>query len=240
MILELAEPRVRAGVWDHSSFRTDPVERLRRTGLAAMVSVYGARSTAEDLIAGVNRVHERVEGRLETGEAYRASDPELLDWVQATAEFGFVNAYHAFVRPLSSAERDLFYSECLPAARLYGASGAPRSEAEMQQLFAAMKPKLTPSPVIYDFLRIMRRARILPLALRPVQHMLIRGAVEILPLPFRQLAGLGRRSGLRLWEGPLMSQAGALADRVRLDSSPAAQASLRLGLPIDYLWKAAA
>ena len=39
VILELAEPRVRAGVWDHTSFRTDPVPRLQRTGLAAMVTV---------------------------------------------------------------------------------------------------------------------------------------------------------------------------------------------------------
>src|SRR5687768_4469075 len=32
VILELAEPRVRSGVWDHSRFRSDPVERLQRTG----------------------------------------------------------------------------------------------------------------------------------------------------------------------------------------------------------------
>ena len=52
MILELAEPRVRSGVWDHTSFRTDPVTRLRRTGLAAMVTVYAPRETAEAMIAG--------------------------------------------------------------------------------------------------------------------------------------------------------------------------------------------
>src|SRR5579862_6013492 len=44
VILELAEPAVRTGVWEHSSFRRDPVRRLQRTGLAAMVTVYGARS----------------------------------------------------------------------------------------------------------------------------------------------------------------------------------------------------
>src|SRR5215204_1101165 len=35
VLLEFAEPRVRDGVWHHSSFRTDPLTRLRRTGLAA-------------------------------------------------------------------------------------------------------------------------------------------------------------------------------------------------------------
>jgi uncharacterized protein (DUF2236 family) len=205
-----------------------------------MVTVYGARSIAEEVIAGVRRIHDRIGGHAETGEVYRANDPELLDWVQGTAEFGFLNAYHRFVRPLAPAERDLFYAECLPAGRLYGATGSPRSEAEMEALFAATMPKLTPSPVIFEFLRIMRRAPVLPLALRPVQHMLIRAAVETLPRSFRELAGLGRRSGLRPWEFPLIGQAGTLADRVRLDSSPAALASLRLGLSSDYLWKAAA
>lgn len=47
VLLELAEPRVRSGVWEHSAFRSNPVERLRRTGLAAMVTVYAARSIAE-------------------------------------------------------------------------------------------------------------------------------------------------------------------------------------------------
>src|SRR5919112_3182335 len=52
VILELAEPRVRAGIWNHTSFRSDPLTRLQRTGMAAMVTVYGARSTAEAMIAG--------------------------------------------------------------------------------------------------------------------------------------------------------------------------------------------
>jgi uncharacterized protein (DUF2236 family) len=45
VILELAEPSVRTGVWQHSGFRRDPVRRLERTGMAAMVTVYGARAS---------------------------------------------------------------------------------------------------------------------------------------------------------------------------------------------------
>ena len=240
VILELAEPRVRAGVWEHSSFRTDPVERLRRTGLAAMVTVYGARGTAEQMIAGVRRVHERVRGVADNGEAYEANQQELLDWVQATAMFGFLHAYHRFVRPLPLAQRNAFYADGNAAAQLYGAIGAPSTEAELDALFAATKTKLTRSSVIFEFLRIMRGARIFPLPLRPVQHLLIRAAVEMLPPWFRDLTALGPRSGLRSWELPLVKQIGTAADRLRLDSSPAAEASLRLGLPRDYLWKAAA
>ena len=44
VILELAEPRVRTGVWEHSSFRSDPVRSLQRNGLEDMFTFYVARS----------------------------------------------------------------------------------------------------------------------------------------------------------------------------------------------------
>jgi ER-bound oxygenase mpaB/B'/Rubber oxygenase, catalytic domain len=96
VIMELAEPRVRAGVWEHTTFRSDPLRRLRRTGLAAMVTVYGAHSVAEPMIARVRRVHDMVAGTTLSGEPYRANDPELLNWVYATAAYGFVQAYHTY------------------------------------------------------------------------------------------------------------------------------------------------
>src|SRR5260370_17762879 len=36
VIFELAEPRVRSGVWDHTDFPRDPARRGRQTGLAPM------------------------------------------------------------------------------------------------------------------------------------------------------------------------------------------------------------
>ena len=80
VIMELAEPRVRTGLWEHTTFRLDPIRRLRRTGLAAMVTIYGARSTAEPMIARIRRMHEMIAGTTASGEAYRANDSELLNW----------------------------------------------------------------------------------------------------------------------------------------------------------------
>ena len=50
-----------------------------------MVTVYGARGTAEAMIARVRRMHDMVAGTTSSGEAYCANDPELLNWVHATA-----------------------------------------------------------------------------------------------------------------------------------------------------------
>jgi uncharacterized protein (DUF2236 family) len=237
VILELAEPRVRTGVWEHSSFRTDPLPRLKRTGLAAMVTVYGARSTAEAMIAGVRRMHDRVAGDTPAGTAYRASDVELLNWVQATASFGFLEAYHAYARPLSAADRDRFYAEAAPVAALYGAVGAPASVAEWQAHLAAMLPKLERHAIVLEFLELMRKTAILPAPLRGLQGALIRAAVAITPAEVRAVVGLGRAWDLGPVEGRLVRLAGAAADRLPIQGTPAVEACLRMGLAGDYLYR---
>jgi uncharacterized protein (DUF2236 family) len=237
VLLELAEPRVRTGVWNHTTFRQDPLPRLRRTGVAAMMTVYGPRSRTEAMIAGVATLHGRVSGLTPDGQPYRADDPELLDWVHATASFGFVEAYHAYVRRLSDAERDSFYAEGLPSSRLYGALRAPASRHELDMLFESMRGKLEPSPIVFEFLDIMRRVPLLPRPLAPVQRLLLKAAVEILPRWVRECLGLDERWNLRPWQRHVVRHSGTIADRILLRSAPAVQACRRLGLPDDYLYK---
>jgi uncharacterized protein (DUF2236 family) len=235
VIMELAEPRVRTGVWEHTTFRVDPMRRLRRTGLAAMVTVYGAHSTAEAMIAGVRRMHDMVAGATPSGEAYRANDPQLLNWVQGTAAYGFLQAYHAYVRPLSLSERNCYYAEGIPAAALYGATSAPTAEAALEILFQATAGRLERSDIVFEFLAIMRSAPILPLPLRPVQHLLVRAAVDLTPCWLRTILGLNEQ-GLHAWEAELVRRAAAFTDRLVLESSPAVQACRRIRLPADYLY----
>ncbi len=236
VILELAEPRVRTGVWEHSGFRADPVARLRRTGLAAMVTVYGARTVAEAMIARVRQVHERVRGTTPGGEPYYANDPALLNWVHATAAFGFLQAYHAYVRPVSSANRNRYYSEGATGAQLYGVTHARTSEAEIDGFFEMMRDGLERSDIIFEFLAIMKRAPVLPPFLRPAQRFLVRAAIDLTPEWARSLLGLTARHGLPPWQRAFVRQAGAFADRVILQSSPAVSACRRMGLPADYLY----
>ena len=236
VVLELAEPAVRAGVWEHSSFRRDPLGRLRRTAIAAMVTVYGARSIAEPMIAGVVRMHAKVAGRTPAGTAYSASDPSLLRWVQATAVFGFAEAYSRYVDPLVPVELDALYREGAPAARFYGALDAPASAAELAALFDSMRDRLEPSPVIFEFLEIMRETPVLPQPLFWMQGMLVRAAVEIIPDSLRERLGLTARYGLRPWERWIVRLAGSLSDRIVLPECPAAQSCIRLGLPINHLY----
>ena len=236
VILELAEPSVRSGVWEHSSFRRDAVTRLRRTGAAATMTVYGPRSSAEAMIAHVVRMHARVGGETPDGTPYQANDQRLLDWVQATASYGFIEAYSRFVSPLSEGERSQAFGEGAAAARLYGALGAPTSLGEWEAMLAKMEPTLERSEIVFEFLDILRHAPIGPLPLRPIQRLLIRAAVDMTPPSIRRRLGL-EGQGLSPVQRRLVGLMGRAANKLRLPTSPAVQASIRMGLPADHTYR---
>jgi len=236
VILELADPAVRSGVWNHSTFRTDPMGRLQRTGLAAMVTIYGARSVAEPMIAAVVRRHAKITGETPAGVPFCANDSALLEWVHATASFSFAQAYSSYVAPLSGAEMSAWYLEGVPVSRLYGALDAPGTEYEMRELFDSARGRLERSDIIFEFLQIMRDAPILPIQLRWMQRTMVRAAVELIPAWIRERLGLDATHGLRRWERSAVKLAGTLADRVVLTESPASQSCLRLGLPPTFLY----
>lgn len=235
VILELAEPRVRTGVWEHTGFRRDPISRIRRTGYAAMVTVYAPADAARAMIAGVVRAHGRIEGQTPQGAPYRANDEELLNWVQATAGFGFLEAYRRLAHQLSPEQASAYFAEGAAAAALYGAHGAPRSLAEMDGLFASMKPKLERSDIVFEFLNIMRSAPLLPF--KPIQHMIVRAAVDLTPGWARDILGLGPAFGARPGDILMLSAMARAAERFTLSQAPPAQACVRLGLPANYLYR---
>lgn len=236
VILELALPGVRHGVWDHSTFRTEPRLRLQRTGLAAMVTVYGARSVALEMIGHINELHAKVRGVTDGGEPYAATDERLLVWVQATAVFGFAAAYDALVRPLSEAERDAVFAEGLPAARAYGALGAPTDQGGWAALLEETLPRLEPSDTLRTFLDIMAEEPVLPLIAKPLQAPLVRLAAGLVPAEVAERLSLGERWRPRAGDRLIARGAAAAAGRIVLPANPAVQACRRLGLPGDMLY----
>ncbi|RVT93396.1 oxygenase MpaB family protein [Sphingomonas crocodyli] len=229
VVLELAEPSVRTGVWEHSSFRRDPVGRLKRTGFAAMMTVYGPKSAAEAMIAHVVAMHDKVRGETPDGTPYHANDVRLLNWVQATASFGFIEAYSVFARPLSRAEVSQAFAEGAGAARLYGAAGAPMSVDAWEAMLAETLPGLEGSAILHEFLTMMGDAPLLPRPTRPVQKMLVRAAVDLVPGEVRARIGLSApRYGLSAVERQVVKVMAWAAERAPMPGAPPVEAARRV------------
>jgi len=237
VVLEFADARIRTGVWEHSNYRADPIGRSTRTAMAAMIGVYGPQEAAQRIIRGVNNMHARVEGRTPSGERYRALDTELLSWVSATAQWGFLNAYHRFVTPLSVAEQERFYDEGAPIAQLFGVETPIRSNAQFDALRARLQPRFEPHPIVHEFLGIFSSgpgAMGVPARLRQA---MARAAISLLPGDVRARLDLGPRYDLSPMERRVLRCLGAISERTPILSAPPAQASLRMGLPADFLYR---
>lgn len=127
LLLQLAHPLVAAGVAQHSSFRSDPVTRLRRTLDGTLGVVFGTRADAQAAAGRINAAHRFVKGtlpqaagRYPVGTPYDATDPELLLWVHATLVDTTLEVYPRFVAPLTREELEQGYQESKVAARLLG------------------------------------------------------------------------------------------------------------------------
>jgi len=115
LLMQLAHPKVAAGVDEHSDFRAHPIRRLRRTIRMTMAIVFGDRETALGAARAVNQVHANVRG----GD-YRALDPDLLLWVHVTLADTALVTYETFVQRLEAREREEFYEEFKLLGELLG------------------------------------------------------------------------------------------------------------------------
>jgi len=222
LLMQLAHPKVAAGVDEHSDFRAHPIRRLRRTIRMTMAIVFGDRETALAAARGVNQVHSRVQGR-----DYRALDPELLLWVYATLADTALVTYETFVQPLVRSEREEFHEEFKLLGELLGiprerfpatvadfdayleemvATGPVRVDARARELAAqVMRPpaRLLPGPVMLP-LNIVTTG-LLPPALReqyglpwgPRQQRAYRLAIAVVPRVIALTPPL-----LRVWPRP--------------------------------------
>lgn len=229
-ILELAEPRVRAGVWNHSAFRTDPRGRVQRTGIAALVTGYAGRAQAEELTSRVRRMHDQVRGVADNGQPYYANDPELLRWVHATAAWGFLKACRRFVHPnLSHTEQDRYYAEGVAAAKLYGIEDGdvPTTRSAMETYLLEMASRLEPSDVLDEFMAIVRNKRFFMPTLS-AQRLILDASIDLLPRWARKRLGMESNLIGRAARTATLSSLAAVA-AWGLNASPAHQACARVG-----------
>jgi uncharacterized protein (DUF2236 family) len=240
VLMEFADPRIRSGVWDHSTYKADPIGRSKRTGIAAMVGCYGPESAARRVIQGVTNMHARVDGKTPHGEGYKALDVELLDWVAATAAYGFLTAYDRFVHAVSEEDKSRYYRDGATVARLYGAQTTPASSSEFLVMMDNLASRFEPHPIVHEFLDIIQSGKAAPNVPKFLHRALARASVSILPPLVRDKLQLGRPFDLTTTDRIALTLVGKLADRKVDLNGPGAQASERLGLPRDFLWKGAA
>jgi uncharacterized protein (DUF2236 family) len=119
LILQVAHPKVAAGVAEFSDYRRDPWGRLYRTLALTLAIVFGEPGASRAASRRLRRVHARVAGTDDRGEPYRALDPELLLWVHATLIDTSLTLYERYVAELTAGERRRYYEEMRALGEAY-------------------------------------------------------------------------------------------------------------------------
>ena len=176
LILQVAHPKVAAGVAAFSDYRRHPWRRLYRTLDTTLTIVFGDGAAAREASEGLRRVHRGVIGTDDRGEPYRALDPELLLWVHATLIDTSLTIYERYVGALGDRERHAYYEEMKALGEAYSIprEAMPADLAAFRRYYAGM---------LAEGLRVTDTTRdVADAVLRPELPNVARPAVELLRL----------------------------------------------------------
>lgn len=202
LLIGALEPLTYTGTMLSTKASDHPFKRLARTAKIQETVLLGTRAEADEALAKVHRLHERIKGTLSedagahpAGSAYSALDPKLMLWTLAVIADSGREMYETMARPLNEGEREALWQDYVRFGELFG---LPRSEvpASHRQFQAWWKERLS-SPDLYATPHALEVAPLVafeqpvPITARgnlAMQNLIIKGT---LPPRVREIFGIG-------------------------------------------------
>lgn len=132
LLVQMLHPGAMAGVGDFSGYKQDPWGRLQRTADYIAMTTFGTIANAEQSIAHVKRIHDRVRGTDAIGNPYWGSDPDLLLFVHDAEIDSFLRAYQAYgPTRLTPEQADTYVAQTATSAERLGVRTPPMSVREL-------------------------------------------------------------------------------------------------------------
>jgi uncharacterized protein (DUF2236 family) len=201
IIMEVLHPSVMAGVFQQSSYRTQPLRRAQNTLGYVLRTTFGNTDAATAVIQRVKKIHGTINGVRPDGVEYRALDPELIAWVHTCIPWAVMEAYHRYNRRLTTAERDRYLTEQAPIGRMAGAEWVPETMAELEDYVERMRPLMSMNEQTREFIDFLVGETDGPLRSNPFQQLErrlgIAGSMALMPTWARHLTGTYQPDALR-------------------------------------------
>lgn len=200
VLMQLAHPLVAAGVYEHSTYFSDPLGRTCRTFTLGQFLTFGNSAQARQAARTINTMHHHVHGTLKSaagsfpaGTPYNAHDPELLLWVYATLVDTILVTYTLFIQPLQEEQQEQYYQESKQIARLLGIpqQHLPGTITQLRQYMREMvySERLAATPEGRELAQVVLYPPING-ALRPFLSLNQYITSALLPEPIRQIFDL--------------------------------------------------
>lgn len=198
-IMQVAEPKVAAGVAQYSSYRTDPLGRLERTMDAMLTIGFGSPARREEVLAELRQVHGQVRGRTQGGSPYSALDPQLMYWVLATLVDTVLVVERRYLGRMRRVDRERYVDESRAVAEAFGIPErfVPEDLAAFRAYMAERVHTIEPDADSRDITRSLLAPglpRVPDLAFVPLDWI----TTELLPTTMRHRLGLSDLSSPQL------------------------------------------
>ncbi|WP_157936849.1 oxygenase MpaB family protein [Geodermatophilus chilensis] len=193
LLLQVAHPLVAEAVAAHSDYHAEPAHRLLTTLQATLTVTFGDTTQARQAARRVGRRHATVTGAithpvggLPAGTPYSAADPDLALWVHATLVWTAMAVHDRYARPLPTAERDAYWRQAKPFARLFGVGDAalPPDWAGFVDYWQQAVDALQVTPAAHRIASDVLRPRLSP-PLPGVAHLARAVTSDLLPAVIR-------------------------------------------------------
>jgi uncharacterized protein (DUF2236 family) len=201
LLIGALEPLTYTGTMLSTKSGDRPFERLARTAKIQETVFLGSRAEADEALAKVHSLHQRINGKLShlaghhpAGSAYSALDPELMLWTLAVIADSGREMYETMVRPLSEGEREALWQDYVRFGELFGLprTSVPSSHREFRAWWRERlsSPDLQATPHALEFAPLVAFEQPVPTPARAnlaVQNLVIKGT---LPPRVREIFGI--------------------------------------------------
>lgn len=201
LLIGALEPLTYTGTMLSTKAGDHPFQRLARTAKIQETVLLGSRAEADEALAGVHRLHQRIKGTLPAaagshpaGSAYSALDPKLMLWTLAVIADSGRAMYETMVRPLGAGEREALWQDYVRFGELFGLPRAevPGSYREFRAWWRERlaSPDLHATPHALEMAPLVAFEQPVPAAARgnlAVQNLVIKGT---LPPRVREIFGI--------------------------------------------------
>jgi uncharacterized protein (DUF2236 family) len=201
LLIGALEPLTYTGTMLSTKAGDRPFQRLARTAKMQETVFLGSREEADEVLAGVRRLHTRIAGTLPeaagahpAGAAYSAFDPELMLWTLAVIADSGRAMYEAMVRPLREKEREALWQDYVRFGELFGLAreAMPASHAAFRSWWAERlaSPDLHATPHALEMAPLVAFRQPVPLPARgnlAAQNTIVKGT---LPPRVREIFGI--------------------------------------------------
>jgi uncharacterized protein (DUF2236 family) len=201
LLIGALEPLTYTGTMLSTRSGDRPFQRLARTAKIQETVFLGTRAEADEALATVRRLHERVRGTLPeaagshaAGTPYSALDPELMLWTLAVIADSGRAMYETLVRPLSEGELEALWQDYVRFGELFDLprEAMPATYREFQAWWRRRlaSPDLHATEHALEMAPLVAFRQPVPAAARgnlAVQNHIIKGT---LPARVRQIFGI--------------------------------------------------